>query len=168
MRRYRIAIIDESHNLRNREGRRWAAIRDYIERNASRCILVSATPYNKAYLDLSNQLRLFMNPDDVVGIRPEEYLRQDCDGRVDEFTRRHQCPANCLAAFEKSEHADDWRELMRLFMVRRTRSFVERNYTFTECPGCETVLLPTQENCPNCGKLKEHKDQFQPRKQPGA
>ncbi len=154
LRRYRVVIIDESHNLRNREGRRWAAVRDYLARNASKCILVSATPYNKAYLDLANQLRLFLKPDDAVGIRPEEYLRRDCDGRPDEFTRKHQCAVNCLAAFEKSPHPDDWRELMRLFMVRRTRSFVERNYAFTECPKCVTVLLPTQEKCPQCGRAK--------------
>ena len=154
LRRYRIVIIDESHNLRNREGRRWAVLRDYLSRNSSKCILLSATPYNKAYLDLANQLRLFLNPDDTVGIRPEEYLRRDCDGRPDEFTRRHQCPLNCIAAFEKSEHADDWRELMRLFMVRRTRTFVERNYSFTECPDCATVLLPTQDNCSQCGRTK--------------
>jgi superfamily II DNA or RNA helicase len=158
LRRYRVVIIDESHNFRNREGRRWAAVRDYLARNASKCILLSATPYNKAYLDLANQLRLFMNPDDVVGIRPEEYLRRDCDGRPDEFTRRHQCAVNCLSAFEKSEHADDWRELMRLFMVRRTRSFVERNYAFTECPACATVLLPTLEKCPNCERAKAKED----------
>lgn len=154
LRRYRVAIIDESHNLRNREGRRWAAVRDYISRNITRCILLSATPYNKAYLDLANQLRLFLNPDDVVGIRPEEYLRRDCDGRPDEFTRRHQCAVNCLSAFEKSDHADDWRELMRLFMVRRTRSFVERNYAFTECPKCFTVVSPTLEKCPKCERVK--------------
>lgn len=158
LRRYRVAIIDESHNLRNREGRRWAAVRDYLSRNASKCILVSATPYNKAYLDLANQLRLFMNPDDVVGIRPEEYLRRDCDGRPDEFTRRHQCAVNCLSAFEKSAHADDWRELMRLFMVRRTRSFVERNYALTECPACATVVAPTQEKCPKCDRPKAKED----------
>ena len=148
LRRYRIVIIDESHNLRNREGRRWAVVRDYISRNASQCILLSATPYNKAYLDLANQLRLFLDPEDAVGIRPEEYLRRDCDGRVEEFTRRHQCPVNALAAFEKSEHPDDWRELMRLFMVRRTRSFVERNYAFTECPDCAFRAASTQEGVP--------------------
>jgi hypothetical protein len=158
LRRYRVVIIDESHNLRNREGRRWAAVRDYLARNASKCILVSATPYNKAYLDLANQLRLFMNPDDVVGIRPEEYIRRDCDGRADEFTRRHQCAVNCLSAFEKSAHADDWRELMRLFMVRRTRSFVERNYALTECPACATVLAPTQDKCPKCERSRAKAD----------
>jgi hypothetical protein len=158
LRIYRVVIIDESHNLRNREGRRWAVIRDYIARNSSKCILLSATPYNKAYLDLANQLRLFLEPEDVVGIRPEEYLRRDCDGRPDEFTRRHQCPLNCLAAFEKSEHPDDWREMMRLFMVRRTRSFVERNYAFTECPACQTIVRAIQEACPNCARAKTKSD----------
>ena len=158
LRRYRIVIIDESHNLRNRDGRRWAVIRDYIARNTSRCILLSATPYNKAYLDLANQLRLFLNPEDAVGIRPEEYLRRDCERRVEEFTRRHQCPVNALAAFEKSEHPDDWRELMRLFMVRRTRSFVERNYAFTECPDCAALLSHTQDRCPQCHRTKKAGD----------
>ncbi len=158
LRRYRVVIIDESHNLRNREGRRWAVVRDYVARNASKCILLSATPYNKAYLDLANQLRLFLEPEDVVGIRPEEYLRRDCDGRPEEFTRRHQCPLNCLAAFEKSEHPDDWREMMRLFMVRRTRSFVERNYAYTECPACQTIVQATQEACPNCARAKAKSD----------
>jgi superfamily II DNA or RNA helicase len=158
LRRFRVVIIDESHNLRNREGRRWIVVRDYIARNASKCILLSATPYNKAYLDLANQLRLFLEPEDVVGIRPEEYLRRDCDGRPDEFTRKHQCPLNCLSAFEKSEHPDDWREMMRLFMVRRTRSFVERNYAFIECPACQTIVTATQEACSNCSRVKAKTD----------
>ena len=60
MRRYRLVLIDESHNLRNREGKRYKVIQDYIEKNESKVILLSATPYNKAYTDLSNQLRLFL------------------------------------------------------------------------------------------------------------
>lgn len=158
LRRYRMVIIDESHNLRNREGRRWAVIRDYIERNTSKSILLSATPYNKIYLDLANQLRLFLHAEDTVGIRPEEYLRRECDGKVDEFTRRHQCPVNSLSAFEKSGYSDDWRELMRQFMVRRTRSFVERNYAHTDCQACNAILTPTQNNCPACGQIKSKDD----------
>lgn len=53
LRRYRLVIIDESHNLRNRKGKRYHAIRDYIARNDAHCILLTATPYNKTYLDLS-------------------------------------------------------------------------------------------------------------------
>ena len=60
LRRYRLVMIDESHNLRNREGKRYKAIQEYIQENESRCIFLTATPYNKTYLDLSNQLRLFV------------------------------------------------------------------------------------------------------------
>ena len=44
LRRFRLVIIDESHNLRNREGKRYKAIKDYIEKNESKCILLTATP----------------------------------------------------------------------------------------------------------------------------
>ena len=154
MRRYRIVLLDESHNLRNREGRTYAVVRDYIERNDSKCILLSATPYNKAYLDLANQIRLFLDAEQPLGLRPEEYIRRECDNRIEEFTRRHQCPANCLAAFEKSEHADDWRELMRLFMVRRTRSFIQKNYASTDCPDCGKPIHARQNKCPACNASK--------------
>jgi len=125
LRRYRLVLIDESHNLRNREGKRYRAIAEYIGSNDSRVILLSATPYNKTYLDLSNQLRLFVDESEDIGVRPERYLR---DLGETEFIRRHQCPVRSLAAFEKSEYADDWRELMRLYLVRRTRSFIQENY----------------------------------------
>jgi superfamily II DNA or RNA helicase len=129
VKRYRLVLIDESHNLRNREGKRYRVIRDYIERNESKVILLSATPYNKTYLDLASQLRLFLPDDQDIGIRPETLLRELGET---EFIRRHQCAVRTLAAFEKSEHADDWRELMRLYLVRRTRTFIQNNYADTD------------------------------------
>jgi len=125
LRRFRLVLIDESHNLRNREGRRYRAIAEYIASNDSRVILLSATPYNKTYLDLSNQLRLFIDDQKDIGIRPEKLLRELGET---EFIRRHQCPVRSLAAFEKSDYTDDWRDLMRLYLVRRTRSFIQENY----------------------------------------
>lgn len=125
LRRFRLVLIDESHNLRNREGSRYRAIAEYIKSNDSRVILLSATPYNKTYLDLSNQLRLFIDEQKDIGIRPEKLLRELGET---EFIRRHQCPVRSLAAFEKSEYTDDWRDLMRLYLVRRTRSFIQENY----------------------------------------
>lgn len=126
-RRYRLVLIDESHNLRNKEGKRWKVIREYIERNESLTVLLSATPYNKTYLDLSAQLGLFLHQDADIGIRPEKLLA--ALGGEHEFIRRHQCGVRSLAAFEKSEIPDDWRDLMRLYMVRRTRGFIMQHYT---------------------------------------
>ncbi len=125
LRRYRLVVIDESHNLRNREGRRYRAIQEYVRANESKCILLSATSYNKTYLDLSSQLRIFMEEDQDLGIRPERLLREL--GEI-EFSRRHQASPRTLAAFDFSEYADDWRDLMRLYLVRRTRSFIQDNY----------------------------------------
>lgn len=138
LRRYRVVIIDESHNLRNRETKTYHALYDYIFKNDSKCILLTATPYNKTYLDLSNQLRLFVPEDSDLGIRPERKM-QEPGGEV-EFIRRHQCPVRSLAAFEKSDYTEDWQELMRLFMVRRTRSFIQKNYAETDPSNGRTFL----------------------------
>lgn len=129
LRRYRLVIIDESHNLRNREGKRYRVIQEYIQKNECKCILLTATPYNKTYLDLANQLRLFVAEDKNLGIRPERLLNEI--GEV-EFMRRYQAPVRSLAAFEQSPYADDWRELMRLYLIRRTRGFIKENYAETD------------------------------------
>ena len=151
LRRYRLVIIDESHNLRNRKGKRYHAIRDYISRNDAHCILLTATPYNKTYLDLSNQLRLFISEDADLGIRPETLLKQM--GEI-EFSQRFQAAPRSLRAFEHSDYPDDWRELMRLFLVRRTRSFVKQNYAFSDCPSCTARLLPADASCPSCATAR--------------
>ena len=136
--RYRLVIIDESHNLRNREGKRYRAIQEYIRMNDSKCILLSATPYNKTYRDLSNQLRLFVDDEEDIGIRPERLIRH-IGGEV-EFNAAHQAPIRSLSAFDSSDIADDWRDLMRLYMVRRTRSFIQKNYADID-PDAERSFL---------------------------
>lgn len=138
MRRYRLVVIDESHNLRNREGRRYSVILDYIRKNDCKCVLLSATPYNKTYLDLSNQLRLFLPEEQELHIRPENLLNEMGET---EFIRRHQCRPHTLAAFEKSKYPDDWRELMRLYLVRRTRSFIMENYAEIDPANGRKYLL---------------------------
>lgn len=127
LRRYRLVIIDESHNLRNDQGSRYRAIKSYLEENESKVILLSATPYNKTYLDLSNQLRLFISDDKDIGISPERYI-ESLGGQI-QFSATHtETFIRSIKAFERSSFADDWRELMRLYMVRRTRSFIKSNY----------------------------------------
>jgi superfamily II DNA or RNA helicase len=131
LRRYRLVIVDESHNLRNRESKRYAAVRDYIEQNGSRVLLVTATPYNKHFTDLSNQLRLFIDEDEDLHVRPERFFKEvwEKQGWIEaDFIARFQASPRSLRAFEESEFADDWRDLMRLVLVRRTRQFIMQTY----------------------------------------
>src|SRR5262249_44898769 len=102
LRRYRLVLIDESHYLRNREGKRYRALAEYIQSNDSKVIMLSATPYNKSYLDLSNQLRLVVPEDRDIGVRPERLLRELTEV---EFRRKHQCSPRTLKAFEFSNYA---------------------------------------------------------------
>lgn len=142
--RYRLVIVDESHNFRNREGKIYQAIRGYLERNDCKVILLSATPYNKTYLDLGAQLRLFLNEQHDLGIRPEAMLREVGEARF--ALNNPNTPASSLGAFEKSLHPDDWREIMRLFLVRRTRSFIIKNYAqIDDRNGLPYLTLPSGE-----------------------
>jgi hypothetical protein len=122
--RHRLVIVDESHNLRNREGSRYKAVRDYIAQNAEYTVLLSATPFNKEFADVANQLRLFLSDDDDLGVRPERWVRD----QTAEDIAHLQINPKTLRAFEESPFPDDWRDLMRLFLVRRTRSFIEKHY----------------------------------------
>src|SRR5579884_2317369 len=101
LRRYRLVIIDESHNLRNREGKRYKIIKEYIEKNDSKCVLLTATPYNKTFLDISAQLRLFLSDEASkdLGIRPEKLLSELGETR---FNAQYQCPVRSLTAFERA------------------------------------------------------------------
>ena len=136
--RFRLVLIDESHNLRNREGKRYRAIKQYIDQADARCILLTATPYNKTYLDLSAQLRLFVDDDKDLGVRPERMLR---DMGEAEFTGRYPGAAEHPGGFREEHLADDWRELMRLFLVRRTRTFIQAHYAKTDADGRKYLVL---------------------------
>ena len=128
---YRLIIVDESHNLRNAMGKRYQNIKALIEHQDSKVLLLTATPYNKDFSDLASQLKLFISEDDDLGIRPEEYIRELGGDRA--FLQKHsEVFIRSIKAFEKSSYADDWMELMKLFLVRRTRTFIKENYAKTD------------------------------------
>ena len=130
---FRLIIIDESHNLRN-GGKRYNNIKQLIESLGSRVLLLTATPYNKHYADLANQLRLFIADDQDLGIRPERYIETLGGDRG--FNRKHgDIPIRSIGAFQKSESVEDWNELMKLFLVRRTRSFIRDNFAKKDGKG---------------------------------
>ncbi len=121
LKRFHLVICDESHNLRNNTTRASEAIRDYVRRNGSKVLLLTATPYNLAFADVANQIGLYIEDDDDLGIQPTAAITKDptliekVDGKI-----------TTLAAFRKSEEPEDWKRLMSDHLVRRTRSFIKR------------------------------------------
>ena len=100
------------------------------------------TPYNKHYSDLSNQLKLFISEDQYLGIRPENYIREL--GGERQFMQRHsETFIRSISAFDKSDNTEDWNELMKLFLVRRTRTFIKENYAKTDpTDGRKYLVFP--------------------------
>ena len=134
LKRFNLVICDESHNLRNNAAVAYDAIHQYIRANASKVLLLTATPYNLAFTDVANQIGLYIDEDDDLGIVPTAALLAEpgrflkLDGKI-----------NTLAAFRLSEEAEDWKRLMSDHLVRRTRSFIKRT------AKKETVTLPNGE-----------------------
>jgi superfamily II DNA or RNA helicase len=128
LRRHRLVIIDESHNLRNAKRRDYQAIRSYIERNDPKVLLLTATPFNTSMNDVASQLRVFLDEDADLGIRPEAAIDMMDSDQYNEFLRRCEDRPSSLKAFERSEETEDWQRLLAQFLVRRTRKFIEDNY----------------------------------------
>ncbi len=131
LKRFHFVICDESHNLRNNSTKASEAIQDYVRRNGSKVLLLTATPYNLAFADVANQIGLYIDDDEDLGIQPTAAMAKDptlvdkVDGKI-----------TTLAAFRRSEEPEDWKRLMSDHLVRRTRSFIKRS------AKKETVILP--------------------------
>ncbi len=130
LRRFLLVIVDESHTLRHDTRRDYRAIWDYIDRNDSKVLLLTATPYNIRFRDVANQLGLFISDDDDLGIAPTNAMVLDprLADRVDN-------KITTMAAFRLSEDPDDWKRLMSEHLIRRTRGFIRANYSRTDSDG---------------------------------
>lgn len=132
LRRFALVIVDESHTLRNNTRRDYQAVQKYVQVNDSKVLLLTATPYNTRFRDVANQLGLFIDDDDDLGISPtvgmanDPQLADKVDGKI-----------TTLAAFRRSEEPDDWKRLMSEHLIRRTRSFIKTNYARTDEEGTQ-------------------------------
>ncbi len=129
---YKLVIIDESHNLRNGGGKRYNLIRELLQYQESNVLLLTATPYNKDYSDIAAQLKLFLDADEDLGIRPERCIKNYFNGEMGFVQQHPDVSMRSIRAFELSTDADDWRDLLKLYLVRRTRTFIKNNYALVD------------------------------------
>lgn len=139
--RFRLIVIDESHNLRSGEGQRYTAIKEFIQqRDEAHVLLMTATPYNKEYRDIGMQLGLFLSGDEDLGVRPEEAIK--AAGGEMAFVRAHaNVLLSSLNAFLESECSNDWKDLLKHYLVRRTRTFIKQNYAHRDENDSRYYLL---------------------------
>lgn len=136
MRAYQFVILDESHTLRSDKRRDYIHIKDYIDNAGSKVLLLTATPYNIRFTDVANQLGLYIDDDDDLGLQPLSAMQKN-----PRLAEQVDYKTNTLAAFRKSEETDDWKRLMSEHLVRRTRSFVRNNYAKSDPENGRDYLL---------------------------
>ena len=101
-------LIDESHNFRNPDNQRYKLLESYLQTGERRCVMLTATPRNRAIWDIYHQIKLW-HPGDR--------------------TRIPVNPPN-LRTFVKSVESGEQKaaSLLSSIMVRRTRMDVLRWY----------------------------------------
>ena len=112
-RRFRVIVVDESHNFRNPDTNRWLNLFRLITRGDpdKKVILLTATPVNNTIFDLYHQLRL------ITGDNPH-------------FLRSAGIP-NLWEYFRRAEE----NEVLEALAVRRSRPFIRKNYPEAEIDG---------------------------------
>jgi len=126
-RRFRIIVVDESHNFRNPDTNRWRNLFRII-RDAEpekKVILLTATPVNNTVFDLYHQLR-FITRDD----------------------RRSLLAAGITDLWDYFRRAEESREalyeVLEALAVRRSRQFIRQNYPDAEIDG-QKICFPERE-----------------------
>ncbi len=135
MKHYGVVLVDESHNLRHRTTQAHEAVRNYIHENGSKVILLTATLINAGPTDISGQLSLKLDQMADLGIRPERHIEKLTAEERIKFQEAVEGNTSSLKAFEQSDLAEDWRSLLSLFLVRRTRPYLLENYAKVDKDG---------------------------------
>ncbi len=125
--RFRVIVVDESHNFRNPDTNRWVNLFRIITGGDpdKKVILLTATPVNNTVFDLYHQLRLITRDDRrfllIAGI-PDLW----------EYFRRAE------------ENKDALYEVLEALAVRRSRPFIRQNYPEAEIDG-QRIRFPERE-----------------------
>lgn len=132
LRHYGIVLVDESHNLRHTTRQAWEHVRSYIQENNSKVILLTATMFNANVKDISGQLGLKLQKREDLGVRPETYISGLSPQEQINFEKKVEGHTSSLEAFNQSQEPDDWKRLLSLYLVRRTRKYLLEHYAKTD------------------------------------
>ncbi len=117
-RRFRIIVVDESHNFRNPNTNRWTHLFRVIADGEpdKKVILLTATPVNNTVFDLYHQLCLITRDE-------PRFLLSAGIPNLREYFRRAE------------RHKEALYEVLEAIAVRRSRRFIRANYPHAEIDG---------------------------------
>ena len=103
-------LVDESHNFRHHTTQRYEILQAYLSAGRKRCVFLTATPRNKAAMDVYNQIKLF-HPDDKTDLPIDPQDLKKYFNMIEKNERRLQ-------------------DLLVHILIRRTRNHILKWYGF--------------------------------------
>ena len=134
--RFRVIVVDESHNFRNPATNRWPNLFRIIAQGEpdKKVILLTATPVNNTVFDLYHQLRL------ITRDNRKALLTAGISDLWDYFRQAEQ-------------NKDALYEVLEALAVRRSRQFIREHYPDAEIDG-QRIRFPARELHTVCYSLK--------------
>jgi ERCC4-related helicase len=128
-------VVDESHNLKNRAGKRFQQIIDWMKDNSkARVLLLTATPINNQLSDIVNQILLGTRGDSSVlkVTSVDKKLKQTVQLDFYQAIENLKKKINQDITRDGSVDYDYIKQIMmpilRAFVVRRTRQGIQKEY----------------------------------------
>ena len=144
-RKYQVIIIDEAHSFRNEKSNRYKALYEITDplktEKRIEWVFLTATPINNQISDVSSLLDLVIRGDqkyfapDVPNVRSLLYkVANEIDQRIAEARKREDYS---LLQKLRAEATDDLDRLFEKFVIRRSRSYIMKNYQGAKIKGKE-------------------------------
>jgi superfamily II DNA/RNA helicase len=166
-------VIDESHNLRQSNGKRFQQLLDWIRNNPnSHVLLVTATPINNNLVDLSNQILLGLGGKaDVfkITVTGENKQTQQITfhAAIENLRKKIQQDLTRDGKVDFEKIRETMIPIIRNFVVRRTRQGITSEYggliidgEFQKFPTVKPEILKYQFDPDSIGQIKKIKSEI--------
>lgn len=142
-------VIDESHNLKNRSGKRFQQIIEWIRANPkAHVLLLTATPINNQLSDIVNQILIGTRGESnvlkvtTVDRKQKQTVQIDFYQAIENLQKKIKQDLMRDGSFDEQYVQQIMGPILRAFVVRRTRQGIEKEYGGLKIDGKE-MHFPT-------------------------
>ena len=127
-------VIDESHNLKNRNGKRFEQVGDWIRDNPkAHVLLLTATPINNQLSDITSQILLGSRGEAkifkvTVVDKNKQTVRLDFHQAIENLKKKINQEATRKGRINYEYIRQTMAPILRAFVVRRTRQGIQKEY----------------------------------------
>ena len=137
-------VIDESHNLKNRTGKRFEQIVNWIRHNPkAHVLLLTATPINNQLNDITNQILLGTRGEaeifkvTAVDKKQKQTVQLDFNQAIENLKKKINQDLSRDGSVDYEYIRQIMAPILRAFVVRRTRQGIQKEYGTLTVDGKE-------------------------------